>query len=104
MKIRPENSPHLYKIREKQEGVSGQQQGNGSEQVRRFDEVLLDASSRDIEEKLLSEKVADQLKTQIRSVGSEEHINELKRAVKEGTYVPDERMMSVCMLITEGDK
>lgn len=104
MKIGTENSPHLYTIRESHEGINCHQQGNSQDQIRRFDEVLLDASSRDIEEKLLSEKITDHLRTQIRSAGSEERINELKRAVSEGTYIPDERKMAVCMLITEGDK
>lgn len=104
MKIGTENSPHLYRIRETREGINCHQQDNSTDQVRRFDEVLLDASSRDIEEKLLSEEITDRLRTEIRSTGTEERINELKQAVKEGTYVLDTRKIAVCMLITEGEK
>lgn len=104
MKIETEKCPQIYKIKETYEGINSHQQENSSGQVRRFDEVLLDASSRDIEEKILSERVTDHLRTQIQESGREERINALKNAVREGTYIPDEKMMSVCILITEGEK
>ena len=69
-----------------------------------FDEAVITSSSRQIEEKIFSERTAKAVQKQVLTPEDRSaRIAELKAAVEDGTYQPDSREIAARILLLGGE-
>lgn len=70
---------------------------------RKFDEILISANSRQIEEKKITEELSQKVMIQVRQEASPEQIEVLKKAVSEGNYRIDADAVASKILFEKGE-
>lgn len=104
MKIGTENLLNTYNLQAAKGRVSLVQPAEVKELEGYFDEAMFTSSSRQIEEKIFSEKTARAVQKQV--LTPQDHsarIAELQAAVESGTYQPDSREIASRILLLGGE-
>lgn len=70
---------------------------------RKFDEILITANSRQIEEKKITEELAQKTMSQIMQTTPSEKIEVLEKAVSEGRYKVDADALASRILLQKGE-
>ena len=103
MKIGIEHVTNIYGkpyVRGKENNV---EQREAALQGQQFDQVVFTSSSRDIEEKLFTEQVIKGLSQQVQAKkDNSQKIEQLREAVRGGSYVPDSRETAARILLMGG--
>ena len=100
MKIGTENLLNTYSVQTVQDRGTAVKSAEVRESAGNFDEAVITSSSRQIEEKIFSERTAKAVQKQVLTPEDRSgRIAELKAAVAEGSYQPDSREIAARILL-----